>query len=329
VGEGDCPVSLPGAAVTAAISGSAGGGADRFGHAAFPYRGSTEYLDQIVPFVREGLACAEPVLVAVPEEDARLIRDSLGADASQPDFPDMVKLGRNPARITLALIAFADQHAGKPVRCVTEPMWPGRTGPEAAEVMRHEALVNLALAATRAQLLCPYRTSLLSPALLAEVRRTHPAILAGGARQPSGAYRQPPGGIHDPALSAPPPHVWALAYTSDLKEVRALVNLYAEGAGLPPERRLDLVLAVGEITANTLGHTGSGGTVHIWTADGQVICQVHDSGQISDPLVGRRRPPPHARGHGLWVVNEICDLVELRTGPAGTTIRLRMRLPKT
>ena len=31
-------------------------------------------------------------------------------------------------------------------------------------------------------------------------------------------------------------------------------------------------------------------------------------------------------GQGLWVVNQVCDLVELRSGRTGTTVRLQMRL---
>jgi anti-sigma regulatory factor (Ser/Thr protein kinase) len=87
------------------------------------------------------------------------------------------------------------------------------------------------------------------------------------------------------------------------------------------------VIAVSELAANTWRHTDAGGTLHIWAADGEVLCQVHDSGHISDPLAGRRRPIPEAgRGHGLWVVNQLCDLAELRTGSTGTTIRLHIRL---
>jgi len=87
------------------------------------------------------------------------------------------------------------------------------------------------------------------------------------------------------------------------------------------------VLAVSELAANTWRHTDAGGTVHIWAADGEVLCQVHDSGHVGDPLAGRRRPIPDAgRGQGLWVVNQLCDLVELRTGSTGTTIRLHIRL---
>jgi hypothetical protein len=59
-----------------------------------------------------------------------------------------------------------------------------------------------------------------------------------------------------------------------------------------------------------------------------MFCEVRDEGWIFDPLVGRRRPPPEERGQGLWLVNHVCDLVELRSGPAGTTVRLRMRLSR-
>ena len=109
--------------------------------------------------------------------------------------------------------------------------------------------------------------------------------------------------------------------------MRTLAGRYAERAGLPADRRADLVLAVSEIAANTLAHTAGGGTVHIWTSGPELICQLHDSGWITDPMAGRRRPAPDSPGQGLWVVNHVCDLVETRSGPAGTTTRLRFRLP--
>jgi anti-sigma regulatory factor (Ser/Thr protein kinase) len=90
---------------------------------------------------------------------------------------------------------------------------------------------------------------------------------------------------------------------------------------------LDLVLAVGEIASNTFVHTDAGGTLTIWTAGNELVCQVQDSGHIDDPLAGRRRPGPGAgNGHGLWLVHQVCDLVELRSGPGETVIRLHMRL---
>ena len=67
--------------------------------------------------------------------------------------------------------------------------------------------------------------------------------------------------------------------------------------------------------------------IRIWRGDDELVCQIEDSGYIVDPLAGRRqRPPDLPGGHGLWLVNLVCDLVERRTSPAGTTTRLHMRI---
>ena len=96
-------------------------------------------------------------------------------------------------------------------------------------------------------------------------------------------------------------------------------------AGLSPDRTADLVLAVGEVAANTVRHAGARGTLLVWRTGTEIICQVSDQGQIHDPLVGRRRPP-ETGGLGLWVVHQVCDLVELRSGPGGTVVRMHMLL---
>jgi hypothetical protein len=55
------------------------------------------------------------------------------------------------------------------------------------------------------------------------------------------------------------------------------------------------------------------------------VCEI--AGRIDDPLVGRRSPDHDGEhGRGMWLINQLCDLVELRPGPAGTTLRLRMSL---
>jgi anti-sigma regulatory factor (Ser/Thr protein kinase) len=86
------------------------------------------------------------------------------------------------------------------------------------------------------------------------------------------------------------------------------------------------VLAANELAANTISHTSGGGVLQLWHTPEEIVCQVHDQGEITDPLAGRVRHSPDDRGHGLWLVNQVCDLVELRTGRAGTTVRLHMRL---
>lgn len=118
-----------------------------------------------------------------------------------------------------------------------------------------------------------------------------------------------------------------LTFTTDLATVRALVQEQARKAGLSEARTLDLVLAVSEIAANTVRHAKSAGTLEIWYDGEEIICQVRDKGHISDPLAGTRPPDAEALGgHGLWLVNQVCDQVEIRSGTTGTTIRLHMQL---
>jgi anti-sigma regulatory factor (Ser/Thr protein kinase) len=120
-----------------------------------------------------------------------------------------------------------------------------------------------------------------------------------------------------------------LAYRDDLARVRAFTARHSHQAGLPDRRVRDLVIAVAELAANTLVHTSNPGTLGIWATTNEVICQVQDSGRIEDPLTGRLRPDPAdgGGGRGLWVANQLCDLVEIRTGRNGTRVRLHMRLP--
>jgi anti-sigma regulatory factor (Ser/Thr protein kinase) len=132
-----------------------------------------------------------------------------------------------------------------------------------------------------------------------------------------------------PRLPLPTPADPAVSHTyrTDLAKVRALVLQEARAAGLAQGRANDLVLAVSEVAANTLRHTQSAGTLTIWRAAGEVVCEIQDEGTITDPLAGQRRPGPDATGgHGLWLVYQVCDLVEVRSDEAGTTIRMHMAI---
>jgi anti-sigma regulatory factor (Ser/Thr protein kinase) len=117
-------------------------------------------------------------------------------------------------------------------------------------------------------------------------------------------------------------------YTTDLAAIRAVVHRYAIQAGLSEARAIDLTLAVSEVAANTIKHAKSPGSLKIWYDAKEIVCQIHDEGIIADPLAGRRQPSLEALGgHGLWIVNQVCDQVEMQSDETGTTIRLHMILP--
>src|SRR5262245_60119537 len=121
-------------------------GGHGFVHEALFYGSPEEFLRGTLPFIREGLAADEPVLVAVAAQRIRLLSGVLGPDAGRVAFADMAHLGRNPAAIIAAWRDFVDRDvaARGAGRGIGEPIWPGRAKDEIVEAQHHESLLNLA-----------------------------------------------------------------------------------------------------------------------------------------------------------------------------------------
>lgn len=293
-------------------------------HVAWLYATADERAAAIEESAAVGAALRQPVLIAVPM--AHLPRGWVVPGAESVAALDMAALGRNPARILPALRAFAERHAGQPFRYLAEPVWPGRSAAEIREVARYEALLNIAFAGAEITAWCLYNSAELSSSVIATACQTHPHVRSDGREQPSSGYQTVtgwPSGFDGPLLAPPGAH--SLAYGRDLRPVRALVAAVAGQSGLSAARRTDLVIAASEVAANTLKHTGNGGVIRVWTTHDEVLCQLEDAGYIADPLAGHLRPPSDgAGGRGLWLVNQVCDLAEIRTSGHGTTIRLHM-----
>jgi anti-sigma regulatory factor (Ser/Thr protein kinase) len=302
---------------------------DSLAHQALFYRDDAEYVDGMLGFIGPGLDAGEPVAVAVPKSRAALLRDQLGQVSPDIEMLDMLELGRNPARIIPAVYAMLGRHGGRTLHYVGEPIWPGRSPAEIREATRHEALINLAWPGAAIRVLCPYDARALDDLVLADAERTHPWLVRDGEMLPSLAYTGPrvPYGCDEP-LSEPPPEAVALTFElEDLGAMRALVATHARAAGLLEDRVSDLVLAVNELATNTIKHTGGAGLLSLWSLPEELVCQLEDAGYIADPLAGRHLPAAGLGGGlGLWMVNQLCDLVEVRTTTVGTTIRLSTRL---
>ncbi|MCM2580031.1 sensor histidine kinase [Streptomyces meridianus] len=302
-----------------------------FSHPALLYRGEQEFLERVGTFVRGAVAVGEPVLVAVPAPRLHALRDHLDAVDGSVTWADMSDLGRNPGRILSALQSFADAHPGRHVHIVGEPVWAGRTPAEMREATRHEALINLAFAGRTATILCPYDTSALPAYVVHDAHRTHPVLVEGRAPWASSRYADPLQvcGDCDTPLTVPPLSAHVLAYAEgELAGVRAYADQWASGLGLPPARRTDLTLAIGEAVSNSVRHGGGRGTLRLWTISATMFAETTDSGGIGDPLTGRRRPDPVSAdgGRGVWMMHQLCDLVEIRTLPGSLVVRLSMDL---
>ena len=305
---------------------------DRFRHEALFYAGQDEFLDGTAAFIREGVEAGEPTLVVLSAPKIEALRAELDGEADRVLFADMAQVGANPARIIPAWREFASEHAGPTVRFrgIGEPIWADRSPAELVECQHHESLLNLAFADTPGfYLLCPYDVAALSPEVLVEARRSHPFLSASGAGHASPDYRgleavAAPFG--DPLPDPPAQPHWRVFGARGLAGLRDFVSEHASGIGLSAEATEDLQLAVHEVAANSVMHGGGGGALRIW-ADGEaLICEVHDKGLIDEPLVGRARPGSDpAGGCGLWMANQLCDLVQVRTSAQGTTVRMHKR----
>jgi anti-sigma regulatory factor (Ser/Thr protein kinase) len=299
-------------------------------HIALFYRDEPEYRDGVMTFIEPALAAGEPIAAAVPPDKGQMLRQLLGDAAAEIQLLDMFELGRNPARIIPEVERMLARHEDKLLHYVGEPIWPGRSDEEIREATRHEALINLAWPGAKIRVLCPYDAAALDSGVLADAARTHPRLMRGGVECASGAYDGPavPAGCNQP-LMAPPPDALTYGFRAeDLYRIRATVSDWATSAGLRPDRAQDLVLAISELATNAVRHGEGGGTLQLWTRPGRIVCQVHDrGGRIRDPLAGRRAPMLDAAGGlGLWTVNQLCDLVEVRTGETGTTVRIHATL---
>ena len=162
-----------------------------FEHEALFYRTAEDYLAGTVAFVQGGIAVGEPVFVSVPGPRVELLRGRLNGSHDRVRFADMTEVGRNPARIIGAIRQFIDQHAGRRVRFIGEPIWAGRDEAEIREATRHEALLNVAFADTPMTILCPYDAAGLDDATLADAHRTHPILVAADERRASLVYTAP------------------------------------------------------------------------------------------------------------------------------------------
>ncbi|MEB3064318.1 sensor histidine kinase [[Mycobacterium] zoologicum] len=307
-------------------------------HIAMFYRSPKEYLDCLAPFVADSVSAGFPVLVAVPEPGLALLHDAL-ADITSPGKPatltDMSRVGRNPGHILGGVLGtFAAQHPTGPVRLVGEPVWNGRSKLEYPACVQHEALVNQAFAGRDITVLCPYDATHLDSDILVDAEVTHPRLTGPGVPErtspgfaPDAAWAR----YNEPLPSSPTAASYTLHRLTDLAGARQFSAKYARWFGFSPTDIADLQLIVNELASNSLQHGRGPCTLLLWESGDQLICQVRDSGQLADPLAGRRPiiRDDGANGYGLFVVNATADLVRIHTATTGTTVQAHLSMRKS
>jgi anti-sigma regulatory factor (Ser/Thr protein kinase) len=111
----------------------------------------------------------------------------------------------------------------------------------------------------------------------------------------------------------------------DMRTVRNFVEQRARHAGLDQAEADAIIVAATELATNSVRHAGGRGKLRTWQEGPAFICEVQDTGQIDQPLWGReRRDFAGHLGRGSWLINQLCDLVQVRTLPTGNVIRIQM-----
>ncbi|MFI0419335.1 anti-sigma factor RsbA family regulatory protein [Spongiactinospora sp. 9N601] len=304
-----------------------------FAHIAAPYGSDESYLRLVLPLVGEALREGHDILVVTGQPMLDLLAEMLGEDAARVDRRLKTTWYTHPARTLTAYHEYAEPWAKRQTLLVGEPVWLGRKERDIREWIRYEAAINLAFADAPIVALCLYDERATPPQVLEDAMRAHPWTLNGNGLDLSRGYVPPQHFLlsgDELPFPEPPPSRVVVAFTPrDLGRVRQVVAAAGEGAGLDRDTVGSLVLSVSEIAANTVEHGGGSGSVAIWTAGSELICEIADpGGRLDLPLPGFLPPRPESpRGYGLWISRQLCDLVETRHTAGVLRVRLHMILP--
>ncbi len=300
-----------------------------FRHEAFIYSGENEFIHGLTGFVREGVARNNAVLVVVDAPKIDRLRTALAGMASSVSFADMQDVGHNPALIMQVWRDFviAQAETGRALRGVGEPMSSLRSEAARTECHIHETLLNGVFESEPDfWLLCPYDSAVLAGSDVATVVANHPYLRDELARYVPDAHPRRAVEPLTAELGAPPSYAESIPFGSGtIGSLRKTVARRARVSGVGDAGVAGLELAVSEVATNTVVHGHGHGRARVWVAGDAFLCDLHGPGRITDPMVGRLRPQRgQLHGYGIWLANQFCDLVQIRSGETGTTVRLHL-----
>ncbi|MGH8909957.1 MAG: anti-sigma factor RsbA family regulatory protein [Egibacteraceae bacterium] len=297
-------------------------------HQALLFASREQFLDGVVPFMREGVELGEAVLAVVQAARLPTVLEALGPAVDAVRLAESEVWHARPAVGFARLCDFVRDAAKSGARVLIEPPF-GERPEQVAELGMLEVGTHLVLGAPPARVICAYDTRSWPPPVARLVRRTHPEIIEDGARCDSLAFTPATTLLAEqragPPLPEPAGPVAELRFPFEARQLRRFVHEQADAAGLSPDRVEDLVVAVQEVTLNALVYA-SFAEVRWWRQDSRVVCEVGDHGVGMDGQLAGCLPPwhPASAGGGLWLARQLVDLLELRSGADGTVVRLHM-----
>jgi anti-sigma regulatory factor (Ser/Thr protein kinase) len=316
-------------------TGSARDATGNFHEAGF-YNSDAEFLALIHPFVTEGLAAGEPVVIGYDERKCNLLRATLRCP-EQVAFIEDTSLYASPARAIEAYRQQFERHVAagaEQIRIAGDVPHEGNGG-RFAGWDRYESAVNAVWQEYPVWSRCLYDATTVHDDVRDVVVRTHRRLVTPDGGATASPHYQDVAefvGLPPPpdSLEATTPSV-RLGDASLKRTRRCVADAARECLDAAAFDELGFALSEAVINAQSYGHPPV--AVRVWTAPHRVVVHVHDTGPgPPDPLTGLVPVPEGTSGAGLglWLSHQLREVdVSLLTDAAGFTVRLRAGSPPT
>jgi anti-sigma regulatory factor (Ser/Thr protein kinase) len=304
-----------------------------FRHALVHADDPVELLAAVAPAARAAARdTGARVAVDLPAPLEQALHDELGDEVELGRLTSLTSSARESGQTVAAWRARelrALTSSGRPVFVVSAHD-PDLDGVDGGFWVELEAALNISLAGLPVLQVCAYPRLPLHGAVGESAVVNHPLRLRVSGLTENPRHRPPAEVLA--ALPIAPPHLLGppdvtLSYnTFELSRVRDAVEEAARVCRFDTARGEDMVQAVNEVATNAVEHGSPEAGLSVWARDGELVCEVQDSGAIALPLIGLAPPhPSQARGRGTWIARQLCDSLHVWRAPDGTHVRLLSR----
>ena len=302
-------------------------------HTALLYRDVENFLAGAAPFVREGIAEREAIIVVTKSDNIAALRSALGSAAQAVRFEDAAAWSMSPALALDRYLSAADDEllrGGRRLRVLGEPIPEPLTREQTRRWTTVESLSNRIMDGRPISMMCAYDLRV-SSSRDAGAHRSHPTVVRDdGTLAASDAYVDPLLILqeHQARLVPAPPGITFSFSAAGLGALRHHVREFAAHAELDRDRAANLVFAASEAAANAIEHGPGCGTMRQWTTDDEILCEIRSERPPAhhDPCVGYVRSRlSDEGGRGFWLMRQLCDWVDVQPEADALVVRLHQR----
>ena len=295
-------------------------------HNLYEYDEDGALVDHVAPFLAEGVAEHEAVVVVVDPRKRALLEEALGGLAGRLDYVDRDTYYTRPEDALAGYDAQVRRYlrdGAQRVRVFGElPIC--RTQEQSDTWIRYEALLNPAFAHHPVTIVCGLDVREQPLSILEGSWQTHPRTM-NQRWSDNGHYHRPEDVVRDTTpVAEDVAGLRAVAGDVDARALRVLLRAEMAAAEIPEGDAEKMLVAAGEVLVNAHRHGGGLRALRIGRVGERFVCEISDHGPgLDDPVVGYVPPgSEYARGAGLWVARQMTRRLDMVSSERGLTTRL-------